>query len=173
MRYGNQADPKSGLPLHEAIKQQRSSGFGANVKRRIALGNFLNSKGQGSDDFSSNLLSAQQFRRLFIKQYRKVMSEQNIDFIICPNSFGDVPPTIDELLSTGTQSEAQLIAEYKMDYFTVVANCLGVPALTMPVSHADEDYAGFPSSVRLQGFFGEDYHLLRCGLAIENILDSL
>mgnify|MGYP000857542753 CR=1 FL=1 len=61
-----------------------------------------------------------------------------------------------------------------MDYFTALANCLGVPALTMPVFEnetAKEKYGGFPGSIRLQGYFGEDYDLIRNAHKIEKILE--
>ena len=59
-----------------------------------------------------------------------------------------------------------------MDFFTAHANCLGVPALTMPIYEDakvknGQQYQGFPTSIRLQGFFGEDFHLLRIGQRIE------
>ena len=55
-----------------------------------------------------------------------------------------------------------------MDYFTALSNCLGVPSMTIPI-HESNDYDGFPGSIRIQGYFGEDYHLLRLSQAIENI----
>ena len=58
------------------------------------------------------------------------------------------------------------VYEYKMDYFTVVSNCLGVPNLTVPLFESQEaktKYDNFPSSIRLMGHFGEDFHLLRIG----------
>ena len=62
-----------------------------------------------------------------------------------------------------------------MDYFTALANCLGVPALTMPLFESQEakgQYGGFPGSIRMQGNFGEDFHLIRVAHQIEKILET-
>ena len=64
-----------------------------------------------------------------------------------------------------------------MDYFTAVSNCLGVPALTVPIYEDNETkngtkFNGFPTSIRMQGFFGEDFHLLRIGNEIDRLLKA-
>ena len=64
------------------------------------------------------------------------MSENKIDFILCPNTFEETPKTIEELIGKNEAEKHEQktpISEYKMDYFTAVANCLGVPALTVPI----------------------------------------
>ena len=46
--------------------------------------------------------------------------------------------------------------------------------MTVPLfenSEAPKKYDKFPGSVRLMGFFGEDYHMLRIGQRIEKVLD--
>ena len=92
------------------------------------------------------------------------MRESDIDVVLSPNFFGEKPMKIDDILN---KKEAN-VYEYKMDYFTAVSNCLGVPALTMPVAEGPLDkYDGFPGSIRLQGYFGEDYHVLKIGHQIE------
>jgi Asp-tRNA(Asn)/Glu-tRNA(Gln) amidotransferase A subunit family amidase len=61
-----------------------------------------------------------------------------------------------------------------MDYFTVIANSIGTCNLTVPLFESEEaktKYLNFPSSVRLMGFYGEDFHLLRIGQRIEKILE--
>lgn len=101
------------------------------------------------------------------------MKEEGVDFILSPTAFGAKPQKIDEVLNGMKEEENDPISEYKMDYFTAGANCLGVPALTMPIiedPEALEKHDGFPGSIRLQGYFGEDYHLLRCANKIERIL---
>lgn len=112
-----------------------------------------------------------------MQEYTEEMTKNNIDFVMCPNSFESVPQTIDELLNPEQSGVKTPVSEYKMDYFTVVANCLGVPALTVPIyeSHdvkTGQKFNGFPTSIRLQGFFGEDYHLLRIGQHVEGILQK-
>ena len=116
------------------------------------LGNFLMSSGGGYEDFNKNLVNAQKFRRMIIEQYCDVMRREDVDFILSPNAFGEKPPKISDILD-GSLNNKSPVYEYKMDYFTVVANCLGVPALTMPVFEENKEslkaFDNFPSSIRL------------------------
>ena len=98
------------------------------------------------------------------------MKDSNVDVIISPNNFEREPPLVDSIMNSQGDSHEASIDEYKMDYFTALANCLGVPALTMPVRPTFLSQSDFPSSVRLQGFFGEDRHVLAIGREIEKIL---
>ena len=70
-----------------------------------------------------------------VEQYCETMKAEDVDFIVSPNGFGEKPPKIDDILNkTGLEDERKSpVFEYKSDYFTVIANCLGVPALTMPL----------------------------------------
>jgi len=58
-----------------------------------------------------------------------------------------------------------------MDYYTALPNCTGTPAITMPVvePHAKPR---FPTSFKLQGYFGEDYHLLSIAEGMEAALKA-
>jgi len=47
--------------------------------------------------------------------------------------------------------------------------------MTMPLFESEESkskFGGFPGSIRLQGYFGEDFHLIRSAHKIEKILQS-
>lgn len=94
------------------------------------------------------------------------MKQHGVDFILSPNAFGASPPRILEVEESGYKNP---ISEYKLDYFTALTNALGVPALTMPLKEKESDYK-FPASIRLQGYFGEDYHLLRIANKIESLI---
>ena len=63
------------------------------------------------------------------------------------------------------------VYEYKMDYYTAFPNCTGTPAITMPVQE-NGSKAVFPTSLKLQGYFGEDYHLLRIAESVEQMLEA-
>ena len=93
-----------------------------------------------------------------IDQYCKVFEANNLDFILSPVAIGERPPKINDVINA---SEAKNpVFEYKMDYYTAFPNCTGTPAITMPVKETSSSYE-FPSSFKIQGYFGEDYHLLR------------
>lgn len=57
-------DPQAGL--FDYIARTKTASFGMNVKRRVVLGNFLMSSGQGMEDFNKNLVNAQRYRRMVI-----------------------------------------------------------------------------------------------------------
>jgi Asp-tRNA(Asn)/Glu-tRNA(Gln) amidotransferase A subunit family amidase len=61
------------------------------------------------------------------------------------------------------------VYEYKMDYYTALPNCTGTPAITMPVKEKNTTHE-FPTSFKIQGYFGEDYHLLRIAEQIEEAI---
>ena len=56
---------------------------------------------------------------------------KDIDFILSPSGFGEIPPKIEDIQQNKESNSA--VNEYMMDYYTVLANCLGVPALTIPI----------------------------------------
>ena len=54
------------------------------------------------------------------------MMTHDIDFVISPTGFGEKPPKVDDILNPKDNSDKSPVYEYKMDYFTVISNCLGV-----------------------------------------------
>lgn len=117
VRYGYQDETPSS-DLKQFYRQNRTKGFGKEVKRRIMLGTFVLSSGY----YDAYFTKAQQVRRLLQQQTDDVFSR--FDIIIAPNS----PTTA---YKTG-QSEDPL-AMYMGDIFTVFANLTGVPAISLPV----------------------------------------
>jgi Asp-tRNA(Asn)/Glu-tRNA(Gln) amidotransferase A subunit family amidase len=57
---------------------------------------------------------------------------KDVDLIMSPSCIGEVPPKIKDILDN--KNKDQSVYEYMQDYYTVLANCLGMPALTIPVS---------------------------------------
>lgn len=103
------------------------------------------------------------------------MTKHDIDFVISPTSFNAVPPKIEDLLNPKMEEASSPISEYKQDFFTAGANSLGIPAVTIPLFESEDakaEYHQFPSSIRLQGYFGEDFHLLRISQRIDLILQE-
>jgi Asp-tRNA(Asn)/Glu-tRNA(Gln) amidotransferase A subunit family amidase len=148
--------------------------FGQNVKRRVVLGNYLMQSGTGISEMTSNLVEAQKFRKMVIEQYSREMITHDIDFVISPTGFGETPPKVEDILNPKDDQDKSPVYEYKMDYFTVISNCLGTLNMTVPLFESEDapkKYKNFPGSVRLMGFFGEDYHMIRIGQRIEKVLD--
>jgi aspartyl-tRNA(Asn)/glutamyl-tRNA(Gln) amidotransferase subunit A len=118
IRFGNRA-PRSNLELTKFYKQTRSAGFGKEVKRRIMLGTFVLSAGYYDDYFTR----AQKVRKLLSAKTQLIFSD--FDFILLPTS----PVTA---FKAGEKLNDP-IAMYLSDIYTVMANLVGIPAISVPL----------------------------------------
>lgn len=118
IRYGKNWHAKS-EDLAKFYQQNRKSGFGSEVKRRIMLGTFVLSAGY----YDAYYQKAQQVRQLLKQQTELIFND--FDFIIAPNA-----PSV--AYKIGDKNMDQL-AMYMGDIFTVFANLTGVPASSLPV----------------------------------------
>jgi len=110
---------KENHDLTKFYQQNRKSGFGSEVKRRIMLGAFVLSSGY----YDAYYTKAQQVRRLLQRQTSLIFNE--FDFIISPNA-----PSVAYKIGEKNQDK---LAMYMGDIFTVFANLTGVPAVSLPV----------------------------------------
>lgn len=118
VRYGHQTcAPVSGL--NDFYMQNRTEGFGREVKRRIMLGTFVLSAGFHDAYFTK----AQQVRQMLIDELNKIF--RNFDAII-------LPTTTATAFSLGENAKDP-IATYLADIFTVFANLTGTPAISLPL----------------------------------------
>lgn len=118
VKYGYRSNSKA-ENLEDFYKQTRSEGFGKEVKRRIMLGTFVLSTGYYDAYFSK----AQQVRKLLKDKTSLIFHD--FDFILLPDS----PTTafkIGEKLNDP-------IAMYLADIYTVMANLIGVPSISLPL----------------------------------------
>lgn len=123
IRYGYQSNlkPKN---LNEFYLNNRSEGFGVEVKRRIMLGTYVLSAGYYDAYFNK----AQQIRNLLVKKVKAIF--ETYDALIMPVS----PSTA---FSIGVKDKDP-IAMYLADIYTVFANLTGIPAIALPLfSHSN------------------------------------
>ncbi len=110
--------------LNEFYLNNRSEGFGTEVKRRIMLGTFVLSTGY----YDAFYNKAQQIRKLLIDRITEIFS--NYDAIIMPVS----PCTAFKI----GDKDKDPIAMYLSDIYTVFANLTGIPAIAIPLfSHSN------------------------------------
>jgi aspartyl-tRNA(Asn)/glutamyl-tRNA(Gln) amidotransferase subunit A len=114
VRYGNAAE--GAASLDELYKRTRTEYFGAEVKRRIMLGNYA----------LSHYTKATRLRNSLCASMAEVFKQ--IDCVLMPTTFG---PALE--LGKKITDPVQLYAE---DLFTVPANILGVPAVSVPCGAA-------------------------------------
>lgn len=163
--------------LFDYITRSRSERVGVNVKRRIMLGNFLLSSKY--EQYNEKVRTAQKVRRMLIKQWSDALIENDIDIVISPTTIGEEPTRIKDVLES-TEAKNP-IYEFKMDYYTVFPNSLGIPSVTLPIQEtwgkdpaSGERTSGykFPTSVKICSYYGEDYHLLRVAKQMEMMIED-
>jgi aspartyl-tRNA(Asn)/glutamyl-tRNA(Gln) amidotransferase subunit A len=128
IRYGNRVE---GENLKDTFLQTRSQGFGAEVQRRIMLGNFVLSSGY----YDAYYVKAQKVRRLIQEEYNKIFNE--VDLILTPVA----PRTAYEF---GALSDP--LEMYLSDIYTISVNLAGLPAISIPVDTATN---GMPVGLQL------------------------
>lgn len=129
--------------LESTYKKTRSEGFGKEVKRRIMLGTFVLSAGYYDAYYSK----AQKVRNLIRQKTREVLKDY--DFIVTPST----PGTAFEF---GKNSEDP-IKMYLEDIFTVQANIVGCPAISVPNGKHSN---GLPIGIQIMGRDFEEAQLL-------------
>ncbi len=149
IRYGNRVE---GENLKETYLKTRSAGFGAEVQRRIMLGNFVLSSGY----YDAYYVKAQKVRTLIQEEYNKIFEE--VDLILTPVA----PRTAYEF---GALSDP--LEMYLSDIYTISVNLAGLPAISLPVDRAEN---GMPVGLQLVARAYDEQTLFNGALSLENQL---
>lgn len=143
IKFGHRTTVKD-AGLTDFYKLTRSEGFGKEVKRRIMLGTFVLSAGY----YDAYFTRAQQVRQLLCRKMEELY--KSYDFIIMPVS----PVTA---FKAGEKMDDP-IAMYLADIYTVMANLVGCPAISLPVStHSN----GMPFGLQVMANHFDEVSLLR------------
>lgn len=116
VRYGHRSGES--VDLESMYKKSRTEGFGDEVRKRILLGTFVLS----ANYYDAYYTKAQRVRRLVREETSRFFEQ--FDFFISP-----VTPTT--AFNLGEKSEDPL-QMYLADIFTVHANVVGYPAISIP-----------------------------------------
>jgi aspartyl-tRNA(Asn)/glutamyl-tRNA(Gln) amidotransferase subunit A len=144
VKYGHRTQQKE-INLTEFYKQTRSEGFGIEVKRRIMLGSFVLSAGY----YDAYFTRAQKVRSLLHEKIQQVF--KHYDFIIMPTS----PVTAFKI----GEKKDDPIAMYLADIYTVMANLVGIPAISLPLyKHSN----GMSFSLQMMANRFDELSLLQC-----------
>jgi aspartyl-tRNA(Asn)/glutamyl-tRNA(Gln) amidotransferase subunit A len=119
VKYGHRAALTNNDDLTELYKKSRSEGFGKEVQRRIILGTFVLSAGY----YDAYFTKAQQVRKLLSNKAKQIFEQY--DAIIMPT----VPTPAFKI---GEKSNDP-IEMFLADIYTVFANLVGVPAISIPL----------------------------------------
>lgn len=121
VRYGHRSTQAA--DLMSMYKKSRTEGFGPEVRRRILLGTFVLS----ASYYDAYYTKAQQVRRLIREETERIFARY--DFLISPTT-----PTTAFRLGEKSDRNAGTdpLQMYLADIFTVQANVVGYPALSIP-----------------------------------------
>lgn len=136
--------------MDEVYTKSRSEGFGTEVKNRIMLGTFVLSAGY----YDAYYTKAQQVRRLLKNKINEMY--QDFDFLLSPTAPNPA-------FKFGEKSEDP-VAMYLEDIYTVLANLVGNPAISLPLYKSK---AGLPIGMQLMANDQEEEKLLGFAQQIE------
>jgi aspartyl-tRNA(Asn)/glutamyl-tRNA(Gln) amidotransferase subunit A len=131
MRYGLRVDAKS---LTDVYEETRAQGFGNEVKRRILIGAYVLSAGY----YDAYYLKAQKVRRRIADDFTTAFEQ--VDALLTPTA-----PSAAFGLG---ENQADPVAMYLNDIFTVTVSLAGLPGISIP---AGLDAQGLPLGLQLIG----------------------
>ncbi len=148
VRYGHRTEHAQ--TLSEMYRRSRNEGFGTEVKRRIMLGTYALSAGY----YDAYYLKAQRVRTLLARDFQQAFTR--VDAILTP-----VTPTPAFKLGEKTEDPVEM---YLSDIFTVTANLVGVPGMSVPCGNTRE---GLPIGVQIMAKHFDESTMIRIAHGIE------
>lgn len=144
------------------FKANRDEGFGAEVKKRILLGNYF----LLSENRDRYLMQALRLRRLINDEYTKAFlsgTTNNVDIILTPSTSS---PAVTHEEWLRKQDDNKLFRE---DYFLIPANLANLPAINLP---AGSSRTGLPFGLQLIGNKFHDLGLLAMSKVFELMISK-
>lgn len=155
VRYGHRIE-ENGMSLDRMYELTRSSGFGAEVKRRIMVGTYVLS----ATFMDAYYLKAQKMRRLISNDFKKAF--EIADVIMLPSA-----PTA----AFGvTEKQDNPVTMYLNDIFTIPASLAGLPCMSVPAALSSK---GLPLGMQIIGKAMDEYNTLRVAAAIERASNNI
>jgi len=139
--------------LTDLYKRSRAEGFGAEVQRRIMVGAYALSAGY----YDAYYLQAQKIRRLIKNDFMAAF--EDVDMILSPT-------TPNPAWKLGAKN-ADPVAAYLEDIYTITANLAGLPGLSMPAGFVD----GLPVGVQLLAPYFQEGRLLNVAHQYQQVTD--
>lgn len=153
MRFGLHLDGKN---LLDDYRKTRGVGFGREVRRRIILGTYVLSAGY----YDAYYNKAAAVRSLITSDFKKVFAE-GVTAVATPTS-----PIPAFKIGEKTNDPLQM---YLADIFTVTANIVGVPAISLPSGFTDVSGKCLPLGLQLHAPHGREDILFDIGRRFERM----
>lgn len=146
VKYGLHVD--GGANLLKDYLVTRGQGFGVEAKRRIILGTYVLSAGY-YDAYYGKAMTA---RRLLTKEFNEAF--EKVDAIITPTA-----PTPAWKIGEKTSS----LEDYLADVFTVTANIVGIPAISIPSGFSSIENKKLPLGLQIMAPHMSESTLFKIG----------
>lgn len=140
---------KDGANLLGDYLATRGAGFGPEVRRRILLGTYVLSSGYYDAYYGKAVAARERIRATFVEAFRSV------DIIATPTA-----PT--PAWKIGEKGDP--LSMYLADIFTVTANIVGIPAISLP---SGKTQSGLPLGLQLMAAHGREGLLCAAGKLFE------
>ncbi len=136
VRYGHRAALGKGDGITEMYEKTRAEGFGAEVQRRVMVGTYVLSAG-----FYDAYYNRARRVRALIKRDFDLAFAAGVDAIL-------TPATPSAAFGLGEMADADPVAMYLNDVFTVTVNLAGLPGIALPTGLNAQ---GLPLGLQLIG----------------------
>ncbi|UWQ21328.1 Asp-tRNA(Asn)/Glu-tRNA(Gln) amidotransferase subunit GatA [Jannaschia sp. W003] len=153
VRYGRRAALAQGDGITEMYEKTRAEGFGDEVQRRVMVGTYVLSAGF----YDAYYNRARKVRTLIRRDFEEAFAD-GVDAIL-------TPATPSAAFPLGTMEDADPIAMYLNDVFTVTVNLAGLPGISVP---AGLDGSGLPLGLQVIGRPWEEGALMNVAQALED-----
>lgn len=147
IKYGLSVDGKD---LLDVYKKTRGEGFGAEVRRRIILGTYVLSSGYYDSYYGKAMLAREMVRAEFQFAFKEV------DVILTPTA---------PFPAWKIGEKKSPLENYLADIFTVSANIVGIPAISLPSGFTKIDGKNLPLGIQLMSPHSSEETLFKTGKA--------
>ena len=152
VRFGHRAQLAQGDGITEMYEKTRAEGFGPEVQRRVMIGTYVLSAGF----YDAYYNRARKVRTLIKRDFEEVFA-QGVEAIL-------TPATPSAAFGLGEMEDADPVAMYLNDIFTVTVNLAGLPGISVP---AGLDRQGLPLGLQLIGRPWQEADLLNTAYSLE------
>jgi aspartyl-tRNA(Asn)/glutamyl-tRNA(Gln) amidotransferase subunit A len=143
--------------LHRMIARTRGEYLGSEVIKRILTGTFVLSK----DSYEEYYGRASLIRR-YIRQEVQQVFRSGVDILVSPTS-----PVLPYPINQPPYSADMMLN----DFYTVVANLAGMPAINLPVDVVQRGQDYLPIGIQLMADAHDEVSLIRVAHCLESIVD--
>ncbi|MFH1233364.1 MAG: Asp-tRNA(Asn)/Glu-tRNA(Gln) amidotransferase subunit GatA [Patescibacteria group bacterium] len=154
-RYGLHKDGKN---LLEDYLLTRGTGFGKESRRRILLGTYVLSAGYYDAYYGKAEMARNALKKEFVKAFK------DVDFIATPTA-----PFV--AWKIGEKSDP--LSVYLADIFTITANMVGVPAISIPSGFSEVEGKKLPLGIQFMASHGAEDLLFEVGKKFEELQNKI